>query len=377
MQCLGLFAAPNADSDADATADATADGAADATADGAADADRSVTGSPPKRSASSATATGGASAAPSSAATGPLQLGGFALAGDAVMRARKQAVMVGAGTALGVTVSFTPPAAVSPEDAPRSARALLRFAAAGGRVVDVLLLARPPRVAPVLPAELDVGLAAVGSVAYAVLPLHNPTRRTMTWRLSVPDPFDAAPTEGELAPGESLDTVVAFAPRAARTYSGEAFLRYDAGPHHLGAVSLQLNARAQYPYVSVVPDTTLPSVAGTPVPSMADASAEPVLDFGRVAIGRRVTRTVVLRNVSDVPAELEVEHSFLSVSHVQLTGHARAIPAGGSIEVRATYCPENLHERCVERFAFCVKNGNRVVVHCQGSAVTPRVRADG
>jgi hypothetical protein len=396
VQCLGLF--PTADDDGTTEKTRQQIAAADDASAPKRSTDANHTAKSPSSSSSfSASVTPAAAAAAATSAAAPLKdllgeqarVGGFALRVDAATRAVcKNVVMVGAGTGVTVGVRFTPPALPTPDAAPQPERCMLRFSIArsgsagaarlsGPRIIDVLLQARPPRVAPVLPPSLDVGLAAVGSMAYALLPLHNPTPRPITWRLNVPTPFDAAPAEGELAPGQRIETVVAFAPDDARAYVGDAVLRYDAGPQYLGAIPVELRARSQYPYVSVVPDETMPSLAGTPVPSMGDASVEPVLDFGRVPIGRRVTRTVVLRNVSDVTAELEVEHSFLSVSHVQLTGHARAIPAGGSITVRALYCPEDLHERCVERFAFCVKNGNRVVVHCQGSAVTPKVGGRG
>lgn len=195
------------------------------------------------------------------------------------------------------------------------------------------------------PSAIDFGFSTVDQLNTRTFTLTNHTRTPLTFSFDA-CAFNFEPHQGVIAPRSSQDIAITFRPREAVVVIANSVLYVADEPPRV----IKLSAIGKYPYINL---------------------SIPKLDFEYLLIGKKTTKDLIIKNVSQVPAKFEirkVEEDSFKDSSFSFNIKTGEIAPQASFLVKVTYEPKVVFLESVVHFEVVCHGGNNVPFQCRGSA---------
>ena len=196
------------------------------------------------------------------------------------------------------------------------------------------------------PDAIDFGFCTVGQNNVRTFTLKNTTTRPANFHFDSSS-FYFEPQKSTIQPRSSIEISISFRPQEAIVVVANAVLYVNDEPPRV----TKLSAIGKYPYINL------------------SASK---LDFENLLIGKKSTKDLVIKNLSQVPAKFEIrklpEDSFKddSFSFDLRTGE---IAPQASFLVKVVYEPKIVFLDSVVHFEVVCFGGNNIPFNCRGCAI--------
>nr|XP_047935643.1 cilia- and flagella-associated protein 65 isoform X1 [Anser cygnoides] len=234
---------------------------------------------------------------------------------------------------------------------------------------SVTLRATLPRPCLSFPATVQLPVCAVHSVTETTFTVRNIGDLITVFAWETPSPFYMIPDHGMLSAGDECTIKVVFQPKVAVVCDVAATCWFG-GEEKLKR-TLQLKARAKYPYLRV-------NVPGEQYEGVKPGKFRDVLCFGSVPVGTTVEKCVEIFNLSvvDAPCRIERAKDPLLQDHVFSCDVSHSVvPAKGKLVLCIRFQPRTVGEHSTDYFtiisAGCLQQTVlKVVGSCKGPLVS-------
>ncbi|XP_032045948.1 cilia- and flagella-associated protein 65 [Aythya fuligula] len=234
---------------------------------------------------------------------------------------------------------------------------------------SVTLRATLPRPCLSFPATVRLPVCAVHSVTETTFTVRNVGDLITVFAWETPSPFYMIPAHGMLSAGEECPIKVVFQPKVAVLCDVAATCWF--GGEEKQKRTLQLKARAKYPYLRV-------NVPGEQYEGVKPGKFRDVLCFGSVPVGTTVEKRVEIFNLSvvDAPCRIERAKDPLLQDHVFSCDVSHSVvPAKGKLVLCIQFQPRTVGEHSTDYFtvmsAGCLQQAVlKVVGSCKGPLVS-------
>lgn len=202
-----------------------------------------------------------------------------------------------------------------------------------------------------IPDSYELGFCPVARQSEHPFTIFNPNARPLTYLFKFTE-FAVSPSTGVLLPNSYSQFKVDFTPREASVTVGTVILETEGEPQRV----IKLSAVGKYPYIST---------------SLAE------INFGQVLVTKTVSRELIIKNSSEVPAEFQVvsrggEGEFDQQFFGFVPSHG-TIPAKMSFSVKTTFSPGFADTKTTASFRVVCASGNEQDLSLRGHSRRFRV----
>ena len=195
------------------------------------------------------------------------------------------------------------------------------------------------------PEAIDLGFCNVGQPNKQTFTLTNKTNHHANFSFDA-STFFFEPHKGTIPPRSSQEITISFTPQEAVVVVANTVLYVDDEPPRI----IKLSAIGKYPYINL------------------SASR---LDFEYLLIGKKVTKDLIIKNLSQVPARFDIhklEEDNFKDNSFSFDVRSGEIPPQASFLVKVIYEPHIAFFDSVVHFEVVCQGGNTIPFQCRGCA---------
>ncbi|XP_019617941.1 PREDICTED: cilia- and flagella-associated protein 65-like [Branchiostoma belcheri] len=263
------------------------------------------------------------------------------------------------GTSFCLPVTFRPLEKAVYEDA-------IEFSTSEGKFT-IPLKGILPQESLSMPEAVNLGTCAAYDAVNATFELKNLSELETPFKWKVASAFTMEPASGTLPPHGSCTIRVTFKPMGAMVYDAVAVCNY--GPENVYFGTVKLEGIGKFPHIVVRTEGKDTQTFG--------ATAETLVDFGTVPVGKSVEKWVELQNLSPVKAAFKVNHPEATsrIDTVFSVGVKEGTaPPNSSCKIPLIFRPELVGETSMDYLnVVAIGNISKAVIKCVGKARGPSV----
>jgi hypothetical protein len=195
------------------------------------------------------------------------------------------------------------------------------------------------------PNAIDFGFCIVGQQNKRTFPLTNHLKTDVAFKFE-DSAFEFEPASGIIPPKNTVNITVTFKPLEAVVVVANSILTVENEPPRV----IKLSAIGKYPYISL---------------------GATKIDFETILIGKKVTKDLIIKNQSQVPAEFEIkkiEDDDFKDNSFSFDVTSGEIPSKSTFLIKVTYDPKIAFLDSVSHYQVICKGGNTVDFELKGSA---------